>query len=128
MLTFAVAFAGITVFAPAAGESARNAVDFERRPRPDARQHALIRLSRQLRRSDLFFEKFLLVEGQPLPAFHFGAAGGSYVVVHAGDLNSPFCVFRFRQQFDQPEHRVGSRAAIHARVQIARRAASLPSP
>ena len=110
-------------FGAGSGEASGDAVDFERGPRPGAFEHRIAGLAGELRRTNFVLQEIFFIEGQVFPTALFGGRGRRDVVIHAGNLNLAVGVFHFRQQFDQAEYRVGRRAAVHAGVQIARRAA-----
>ena len=58
-----------------ARESAGDAVNLERRPRPDAFQHRISRLARQRRSADFVAQEIRLAKRKLLPAFFFGRCG-----------------------------------------------------
>ena len=111
-------FRGNDRFRAGAGESARNAMHLERRPRPDARQDGLIRLACQCARADFLFQKLFLREFQPFPTLNLGWSGRGNVVVYAGNLYAAVGVLGLRQQLNQAVNSVWRSAAVNAGVQI----------
>src|SRR5579884_2196168 len=107
-------------FGALGSKAARNTVHFEGRASPNPRQNTLIRLSDQSTGSDFFLKKLLLGEGKTGPALQLLGIRRRNIVIDAGNENASVSVFSFCEQLDQTVDRVGRRAAIHARMQVAR--------
>ena len=124
MLTFAVALAGITVFAPGAGESSGDAVDFERGPRPGALEDRIARLAGQPRRADFVSSEIPFHRTAEIDQLCFSAGeGGSTSSYMPGIWMWPLASFSFESSSTSPNTALGAAPPYNAGMQIARRAA-----
>src|SRR5580704_9023085 len=101
------------------GKSARDAVNLDRRPRPDALQHRVARFAGQSASAHFAAQEFRLVKRKALPAFALHGSWRRDIIVHTRNSDETGRVFTFAQQLHEAEDRVGRRAAVEPGVQIA---------
>ena len=130
MLTFTVARAGMTVFAPSPTNPPRMPWISSVGPRPGSFQNRVAHLAGQRRRTDFLAAIALFVERQFRPSFELGRGRGVDLVAEAGNQHPPgrltrSALLEARDDLSGGFEGVGSSATVNAGVQIGCRAGDL---
>ncbi len=82
-----------------AREAAANAVNFERRARPEPLEHAGALFTHQCRGAHLFFQEILFLEGQPFPGCELLRAGFRDPLIKTGNPDLAIRTFKAADDF-----------------------------